>query len=556
MEDSRSSPSEPPHPFRLKRAESFPARRMPAPPLLLFVMTVAAFSPVLGHHFIESWDDRTAILANPDYNPPHWRNLIHYWTRPPAKGLFYVPVTYTLWGAAAFVARHSAPPGVPFDPRFFYAINLVAHAGSAAMAFLILRELVRPVWAAWAGAAFFALHPIQVEAVANAWGMYTPLSAAFAFFAMWQYLRWSDRTHGDDPRERAAAWRNYAAACAGFALALLTKPTVAAVPLMLGAIELGLRGRKWRAVVWALGPWLAAAAAVAWFNQRIPATGRVYVPDIWLRPMVPLDAITFYLAKILVPLNLCMDYGRTPWSVAGKPAVHLTCVVGVALIVFAWRVRRRWPYAATAFAVFVAALIPVSGIVPFTFQYYSTVADRYAYLAMLGPALGVAALCARFRGRAAAFFASFGLLVLGSLSVVQLRYWVDDWRMAAHTLAANPRSVAAIGTFKYLFIDAHRDQPPGAASVADRCTLSRPALIETGDRLDGYGSYDLAAECYRRAIPLGPPDAQIYGRLGAALAHDDGSRAAAEQACRDALRIDPNDATARRTLEELARDAH
>ena len=35
-------------------------------------------------------------------------------------------------------------------------------------------------------------------------------------------------------------------------------------------------------------------------------------------------------------------------------------------------------------------LLPVLGLIPFDFQHYSTVADRYAYLAMLGPAIALA----------------------------------------------------------------------------------------------------------------------------------------------------------------------
>lgn len=468
--------------------------------LLLFVIVLAVFSPVLGHRFIGTWDDPVAIVNNPAYNPPRWQSLIHYWTRPPAKGLLYVPVTYTVWGAAAFVEQHASPPGVAFHPGLFYAINWLAHAASAAMVFLILRRLVTVPWAAWAGAAVFALHPIQVEAVASAWSMYTPLSAALAFFAMWQYLRSSDRARSPDATERAHAWRSYALACAGFALALLTKPTVAAVPLMLAAIEAGLRGRRARDLILPLGPWILAAFVIAWFNQRIPAAGRVYVPEAWLRPLVPLDAIAFYVGKVLLPVNLCMDYGRTPWLIAGKPKIELTCLIALALIAAAWRMRRRCPVLATAFAVFVLALLPVSGIVPFTFQYFSTVADRYDYLAMLGPALAVAGLLARFDGRLARAATSLVLLSLAALSVVQLRHWRDDWTLAAYTVKINPRSMAAIGTFQSLFHESSAGGQSGSASIAPaQCTLDRTALLETADRLDAAGFHTEAAECRRRA---------------------------------------------------------
>ena len=56
-----------------------------------------------------------------------------------------------------------------------------------------------------------------------------------------------------------------------------------------------------------------------------------------------------------------------------------------------WWGRRRVAWIGAAAAVFVSGLVPVLGLIPFDFQYhYSTVADRYVYLALLGLALGMA----------------------------------------------------------------------------------------------------------------------------------------------------------------------
>ena len=63
-----------------------------------------------------------------------------------------------------------------------------------------------------------------------------------------------------------------------------------------------------------------------------------------------------------------------------------------------WK-RRQWPQAAIGGLIFVAGLAPVLGFVPFEFQSFSTVADRYVYLPMLGVALAVAGIMAQ-SGRA------------------------------------------------------------------------------------------------------------------------------------------------------------
>lgn len=475
------------------------------PTLFLFLVAFAAFSPVLTHPFLDSWDDTIAIVANPAYNPPRWTSLAHYWTQPPAKGLFYVPITYTLWGLLAFVERGFAPAGSPLRPALFYGANLIAHATSTALVYLILCHLFRLRRAAWIGAGLFALHPIQVEAVANAWDLYTPLSAAFGFVAIWRYLIFSGQAESDDRVERSRVTWNYAFAAVAFLCALLSKPTAAIVPLMIAAIELGLNRRSLHRVALRLGPWLAAALVVTWINQRTPAAGRVYLPDAWLRPLVPLDAISFYLGKVLLPLGFCMDYGRTPWAVAGKPAVRITCLIALGLISAAFALRRRWPIEVTAFAVFVAGLLPSLGLVPFTFQYYSTVADRYAYLAMLGPAIAVAALIWRYPTKWSVSVASASLTLLAVLSVFQMRHWEDDWKLAAYTLEVNPRSAAAGGTFQYLLGSEARSEPgSGIGPPRPRCTLSSRELALAADRLTAGGFPDLGAQCRRLAIGKAP----------------------------------------------------
>ena len=63
-----------------------------------------------------------------------------------------------------------------------------------------------------------------------------------------------------------------------------------------------------------------------------------------------------------------------------------------------WLLRRKCRGAALGALIALAALLPVLGLVPFTFQEWSTVADRYMYLAMLGAALAVGTLLARLPG--------------------------------------------------------------------------------------------------------------------------------------------------------------
>ena len=95
----------------------------------------------------------------------------------------YTPMLWTVWGLLAFVARtQDAGGAVHWSAIPYHLFNVAAHVGAAIMAYLVLRRLVRSSKAAFLGAAVFALHPMQVEAVAWVAGMKTPLSGFFSLF--------------------------------------------------------------------------------------------------------------------------------------------------------------------------------------------------------------------------------------------------------------------------------------------------------------------------------------------------------------------------------------
>ena len=90
------------------------------------------------------------------------------------------------------------------------------------------------------------------------------------------------------------------------------------------------------------------------------------------------------------------------------------------------------------FLVFSAALLPTLGLMPFNFQVVSTVADRYAYFALFGPALALAMIVARTRRTWVLALAGAWVLVLLALTVQRLPVWSEDLKLFAATLATNP----------------------------------------------------------------------------------------------------------------------
>ncbi len=322
---------------------------------------------------------------------------------------------------------------------------------------------------AFAGALFFALHPVQVEVVAWASGMKDLLGGLFAVLALWQYVR-----HLRTPLAATGRWPltpNFAAATAFLILAILSKPTAVVVPLMAIVMDRLLIGRAWRAVLLTVMPWLLLAvlgAVVARLNQPAAHVPQVSAP--W-RPLIAADAIVFYLRRLVVPIGLAPDYGRTPqvaltsvWPWLGVPILGaIGCLI--------WRLRKAGPWPAAALLA-LSGLLPVLGLVPFDFQGYSTVSDRYLYFAMPGVALAVAALLERARPAVAVAATVAIFLVAGTLSFLQAGRWRDDRHLYGHTLRVNPDSWVALNTM--------------------------------GALLGTEGQEDLAAEYFRRAIRIQP----------------------------------------------------
>ncbi len=179
-------------------------------------------------------------------------------------------------------------------------------------------------------------------------------------------------------------------------------------------------------------------------QPRAPGIDR---PALWHRPIVAGDALAFYIGKLLVPLRLNIDYGRSPAFVLASTSTFVAWVVPLACVLFAI-VKRRHAWFIAGVLIFLLAPLRVLGLRPFDFQHFSTVADRYVYLAMLGPAIILAGIAQR-SSRSALMAMAIPLLLIIPTEL-QIRVWKNDQTLLTRAIALNPRSVAANRTLGYL----------------------------------------------------------------------------------------------------------
>lgn len=500
--------------------------------LLVALVTTVTFWPLVRHEYIE-WDDPHNVFRNPHLHPATAANLIPYWDpRKPAHGL-YVPMTHTVWFIIAPVARDADGS---LNPRVYHAANLLVHVLCAVGVYALLQSLVHNHVAAVIGALLFSLHPVQVETVAWISGLKDVLAGLFCVIALWLYVL--SRSKERAPTKRTVL---YLISMSAFLLALLSKPVPVVLPLLAAVIDWGLLARRPGAVAMSLAPWLILALPVALITRSAQWTPEVHAmtaPSV--RPLIMGDALAFYIWQVLFPARLALDYGRTPSFVALNPLNWLCWLVPLGIGGGLFLLRRRVWGVVVGAIFFLLALLPVLGIVPFSAQIHSSVADHYLYLPMVGLALSAAWGAARVSLRTALIVALPILMALSARSWNQTWHWRDTTTIFAHALQVNPRSwISRIN----LGAEALARNDGTLAELHTRAAMKlRPndALLwlNLGVALGQQSRFAEAAEALRQSIRMNPGYAQSYYFLGQALLQL-GEREQAAEAFRAAYRIDP-----------------
>ena len=541
-----------------KAVDSFATRCVPW--AVQMVVTIVAFAPVLGNGFL-MWDDDANVAKNPRMNPPTLDNVQMYWSEP-YLGL-YIPVTYSAWSGLALFAWRDEPDlaGISLTPWIFHAAVLLVHLVSVSAAYLLLRRLMRQRWPAVAGTMLIAIHPLQAEPVAWVTGMKDVLSGCFRCC---RYGNMCVPWTGAPNKPPGKQFFCYLASLVFFGLAVLSKPSAVIIPLEAAIIDFALIKRPWKKVLESVSPFLALAIAFGYYQTtrvqivETPADGGRW----WLRLLIAADAIQFYLGKLVYPRWLGFHYDRSPMAVVRHGLLYFTWIVPVAVATTAVAFRRRWPFLLPAMMIFIIALLPVLGLVPFSYQRLSTVADRYAYLALLGPALALSAALARLhlsndatasttvgshRNRAVRVMA--GLMAITAILVgrtfVQTFVFRNDKTFFTNGLTVNPKSPDAWGGLAVTI--AQEKQFDAALTDAQHGVDLAPdygnAYVNLATVYELMGKHDLARATFEKALNVSPFDPDAETGLSGVLS-EQGKYADAEQHARLAIRVYFDDAQA------------
>ena len=474
------------------------------------LLAIFVYFPAFFSGFV--WDDwifvteplirRLDGIASIWLSPSEIRYENHYW-----------PVVYTsfwiehkLWG---------------LHPVGYHAVNVVLHALNSVLVWRLLLRLAVP--GAWLAAAVFAVHPVHVESVVWIIERKDLLSALFYLGAAHAWLRF---TETQSPGR-------YMLSLALFAAALLSKSIAVTLPAALLLLHWWREGRvTWRDAV-RLAPFFLLAfgvtlADLAFYRDRIPHAFDYTLVE---RALIAARALWIYVRQIVWPSYLPVFYPR--WEVHSGDI--LGWLAGAALIVLGavlWFVQSRAGRGPLVGALFFAlTLSPVLGFVDFRFMQIAFVADRFQYLAIIGPLavlLGVAVHCADrlpLRGRAGAMVVAAAVLAaLGALSWRQSGIYRDDLTFARHAVALNPQNYLGQVLLSHGLNAAGRaDEALAAASRAVELSEGFRGIDARTSSYSAMGHALLAEErfveaeaAFRRAVALLDPDRLERGEVSLA----------------------------------------
>jgi hypothetical protein len=402
--------------------------------LSIALLATLAYLPALGGGFV--WDDRMLLLDGHALNEaPLWK----IWFSTVAAD--YFPLTWT-----SFWLEWRLFGANPFP---FHVTNLVLHAAAAILLWRVLLRLRIP--GAWLGAVLFALHPVAVESVAWISERKNVLSAVFFLGAA---LAWI----AADEAEEAEGTRRRLLALGLFVPALLAKPSVVMLPVVLvvisvlregGDVGRGLVPRLRRHLVRA-APFFAASLAAGlvtiWFQWNNAMAGK------------PLDrtapeklggagwALASYVEKAFAPFRLGFVYAD--WPVRADSALFFlpVAVVALAAAVLAWLGRGRARPVALALGYHALMVLPVLGLLDMAYLRVGPVSNHLQYLALMGPAALVGFGVARLEEawpRAARAGAVALVVALGASTLERTRAFESDLTLWGRAVLDAPQSAFA-----------------------------------------------------------------------------------------------------------------
>ena len=399
----------------------------------------------------------------------------------------------------------------------YHVTNLIFHILSTLLLFWLFHRMTGALWKSAFVAAFFALHPLHVESVAWVSERKDVLSAFFWMLTLCFYVVYTEKQ----------SVQRYLLVVFSFVLALLSKPMVVTLPLIMILLDywplrrFENQNRLSDTIVWQLKEklplmLLSLLLVVATFYTPGDNASYELLPLQTRLANAPVAFVT-YLAKTFWPQDMAIFYpfpSQIPvWQTTG--AILLIIIMTAAVLATA----KRLPHLFVGWFWFIITIAPVIGILQIG---DFAMADRYHYLPSIGIAIMLAwgiPHCIKREVLRKNILWPVALVFLASLAFLawqQCAYWKNNIELWNHAIQATEDNYMAHNNLGLaLFTEGKANE-----AIAHYNQVIRIRPFDTVPRHNKgvvytrSGQYQMAIENYDEAIRVNPDDAEAYHAKG------------------------------------------
>lgn len=329
-------------------------------PIIIFA-SIASYLNSFHNQFI--WDDEDFVLKNSTIKD--WHKWPHIFTENMIQGArkgsnFYRPMQSLTHGMDYILWKD--------NPTGHHATNFIFHILAIVAVYLMLKGIFATDITAFLSALFFAVHPVQTEAVTYISGRSDPMAGLFIVLAVILFNR------------------NLFISCVSFVLAILSKESALIAPALIILTEF-FRGRRFQ--IKRILPFIVIAIiygilrlSVLDFSytagENLPKPF-FYVP-LWIRFCTFLKTIPVYFGILLWPFGLHMERDISLSHSIFEPQAFLGFMILTGSILTGYLIRKKSPAILFSAAWFFIAIFPNSNIIPINALVY----EHWLYLPSLG----------------------------------------------------------------------------------------------------------------------------------------------------------------------------
>lgn len=555
--------------------------------LILILLILAVYWPVQNYGFID-FDDNVYITMNS-----------HIQSGITLDGIYWAFSTkhFGLWNPLIWLSFMIDYHFFGFNAGGYHWTNVIIHIFNTILLFFLFRNSTGAVGRSAFVAALFAIHPINVESVAWIAERKNVLSTFFWMLTMLFYVWYVKQPN----------WKRYLPVFICFALGLMAKPMLVTLPFVLllidywpldrttinsqnetdivGALKSG-REKLGFLILEKIPLFILSAVSIyitLYTAIHTPQSERIIYISFMQRITNVIFSYVMYLKKMLWPgdLSIFYLYLNVPvWQ------VFLSAVLLIMITALVCKYFKKYPYLPVGWFWYLGTLLPVVGIIQIADH---TMADRYAYVPLIGIFVIVAWGAEQITSRAVYFKKVFMLAAVSIIALFtvaahhQIKLWSSTVTLFENALQKDPNNYVAY--HKIGREAAKNGDNKKALDYYDMALKIRPGLYPThfhkghlllkmGKRNEAYKSFekaiqfkksfavayhdlgilyfednnlDKAMEYFTKAIAEEPELIESYNGLGAVLAKKGRIPEAIIQ-FQKVLEIDPYNKTAQRNM--------